>query len=270
MLGMKVMVPMLGVLVVVSGFIRQTSAAAQSAVFEAASVRANNSSDGRISGGTRGRIYTAVNMPARMIISSAYGLQLQGRLEGGPGWVRSERFDITATLPAGASVRQVPEMLRALLAERFKLVVRKEVEQAPGYALVLARQDGRLGPGLRRAALDCVSEDAAGRDIPAPKPGEDPPCQSQVDDAIRGRGQPLSTLARLLQVFVKRPVVDRTGVTGGFDFDLLIPVQTTAVATDAGGGIFTALQEEFGLRLESTTLPIDIVTIERIERPTEN
>jgi uncharacterized protein (TIGR03435 family) len=246
------------------------AAAAQEPRFEAVSVRLNTSGEARISGGTRGRTYTATNMPLRMIIATAYGIQLQGRLEGGPEWVNTDRVDITATLPENVSVRQVPVMLRALLAERFKLVVRTDVRQAPGYALVLIRSDGRLGPGLRRAPLDCVAEEAAGRPVPQAQPGEEPACRSQVDDAIRGRGQPLSALARLLPVFVKQPVVDRTGVTGGFDFDLAIPPQSTTVGTDAGGGVFTALQEQFGLKLESTQVPIDVVTIERIERPTEN
>jgi uncharacterized protein (TIGR03435 family) len=212
-------------------------------------VRLNTSGDSRISGGTRGRTYTATNMPLRMIIANAYGIQLEGRLEGGPGWDNTER-DITATLPANASVREVPLMLQALLAERFQLVVRTEVRQAPGYALVLARADGRP--------------------VPQSQPGEDPVCQTQVDDAIRGRGQPLSSLARMLPVFAKQPVVDRTGITGGFDFVLAIPPQTTAVGTDAGGGVFTALQEQFGLKLESTQLPINVVTIESIEHPTAN
>src|SRR5262249_25459136 len=124
--------------------------------FEAVSVRANTSGQTRMSAGVRGRTYTAVNTPLRPIIAAAYDLSLQSfRLIGGPAWIGADRFDITATLPDGAGRRELPMMLRALLAERFKLVAYAETREAPIYALVVARADGRLGTGLRKADVDC-------------------------------------------------------------------------------------------------------------------
>src|SRR5262245_6547807 len=100
--------------------------------FEAASVRTNTSGEARLSAGVRGRTYSAVNTPLRPIIAAAYDLSLQGfRLLGGPAWIMADRFDITGTIPEGAGRRELPLMLRALLAERFKLVVHTETRDTP-------------------------------------------------------------------------------------------------------------------------------------------
>lgn len=259
---------------------------AQGVTFEAASVKANLSGDVRQGGGTRGRTYTATNMPLRPIIAAAYELQLQNfRLVGGPSWIGAggppwigaDRFDITATLPENTTARQVPAMLRALLADRFKLVVHTEVREAPSYALVLARSDKRLGPALRRAEVDCEAAEAAGVVIPTPKPGDRGPCDSEIGIAgggILGRGQRLSRLARMMSQFVGRHIVDRTGLTGGFDFELRFSEQATGTGTAPAPGdapsLFTALPEQLGLKLESIREPIEFVVIDSVERPTVN
>ena len=159
-------------------------AAGQPPAFEAASVKPNTSGDFRMRGGIRGRSYNAVNMPLRRIVAAAYELELEGfRLVTEPRGLKTPlydqsildlRFDITATVPESASPRQFPAMLRTLLAERFKLAVHTETRDASVFALVLARRDGRPGPKLRQAALDCVAAAAAGRAIPQPEPGQRP------------------------------------------------------------------------------------------------
>jgi len=233
--------------------------------FEAASVRTNTSGEARLSAGVRGRTYSAVNMALRPIIAAAYDLSLQTfRLLGGPAWIGADRFDITGTLPEGAGRRELPMMLRALLADRFKLVVHTETREAPIYTLVVARADGRLGTGLHKADVDC---DAA--------PADRERCQSQISDKIVGRGQSLSSLARMLSLFVGRLVVDQTGVTGGFDFELQFPELSVGPrgggpADDAGGSVFTALQEQLGLKLTSTKGPVEFVVIDSVEHPMEN
>lgn len=243
---------------------------AQALTFDAASVKRNLSGDVRVRGGIQGRAYTAVNMRLDRIIATAYELGVEPRLAGGPEWIRTDRFDIAATIPENATVRQVPAMLRALLAERFRLVAHSETRETPAYALVLARSDRRLGPQLRAATIDCAAEAAAGRVVPPAKPGEKDLCFSQVDSGIHGAGQPLSSLARMLSVFAQRAVVDKTGLTGGFDFDLEIPQPSTAPGTDAGGGVFTALQEQLGLKLEPIQAPLEFIVIDSIEAPAEN
>jgi uncharacterized protein (TIGR03435 family) len=230
--------------------------------FEAASVKANTSGQARMSAGVRGRTYTGVNTPLRPIIAAAYDLSLQGfRLLGGPAWMGADRFDITATFPEGAGRRELPMMLRALLADRFKLVVHTETRETPIYALVVARADGRLGTRLRKADVDCEAA-----------PADRDHCQSQISDKIVGRGQPLGSLARMLSPFVGRQVVDQTGVTGGFDFDLEFPELVAGPggagpAADAGGSVFTAVEEQLGLKLTSAKGPVEFVVIDRVEHP---
>jgi len=254
---------------------------AEAEKFEVVSVRANTSGDLAMPARTRGRTYTATNIPVRYLVASAYGVPA-ARVLGGPSWIGSanvampliggERFDVLATLPEGAGPNRVPSMLRALLADRFKLVARLEMRDAPLYALVADRPDGRLGPRLRKASIDCDAVDAAA--IPAAKPGERGPCGSELGGEIIGRGQRLTTLARMLSFFAGRPVVDRTNLAGGFDFDLRFPELDTPPdgrnAGDAGGGIFVAVQEQLGLRLEPIRGPLEFVVIDSVERPSEN
>jgi uncharacterized protein (TIGR03435 family) len=254
---------------------------AKSVKFEVASVRANKSGDLAMPARTRGRTYTATNMPVRYLVASAYGVPA-ARVLGGPAWIGSasvampliggERFDVLATLPEGVGPNDVPSMLRVLLAERFNLVAHIEMREAPMYALVVDRTDRRLGPRLRQASIDCDAVDPA--TMPAAKPGERGPCGSELGGEIIGRGQRLTTLARMLSFFAGRPVVDRTNLAGGFDFDLRFPELDTPPdgrnAGDAGGGIFVAVQEQLGLKLEPIRGPLEFVVIDSVERPAEN
>src|SRR5688572_5952011 len=242
--------------------------------FEAASVKPNTSG-GR--GGfqtTGGRTYMGTNVAARGLILRAYELMLDnGRLVGGPEWLMSARYDIVATLPENSTPRQIPAMLRSLLADRFKLIVHTEVREAPAYALVLARNDKRLGSQLRKAPVDCGLASDPGFTMPASQPGEPPPCELEIGGEIRGRGQRMEVLARMLIQFVGRTIVDKTGLTGGFDFD----IQFAEAAAGGGDGrgadlpsVFTALQEQLGLKLESIREPLEFIVIDSIEQPDPN
>src|SRR5262245_22456458 len=127
--------------------------------FEVASVKSNKSGQLAMNLGRpfKGGTYTATNVALRNVIALAYGIPVE-RLLGGPSWIGAastdvrfiggDRFDISAALPQGSSADQVPAMLRALLADRFKMVVHNEVREAPVYALILARDDKRPGPQL--------------------------------------------------------------------------------------------------------------------------
>jgi uncharacterized protein (TIGR03435 family) len=244
---------------------------AQTQTFDVASVARNTSGDSRQRSTVQGGMYSMVNLPLQRILGAAFEVgPMLWRVTGAPDWVQTERYDITARLPEGTTARDVPAMLRALLAARFGLVVRRETRDAPAYALVLDRADGRLGPRLKRAAIDCVAERAAGRPLPSAAADGTQPCQTQVDDRILGRGQPLSSLARVLPNFAQRPVIDLTGLDGGFDFDVEISPQTTVLGSDPGGGVFTALREQLGLKLEPIQAPLEFVVVERIERPSAN
>jgi uncharacterized protein (TIGR03435 family) len=256
----------------------------QTTEFEVASVRLNKSGSVTMNTGRpfRGRMYTATNVALRNMIALAYGIPAD-RVMGGPPWVGAastdlrfiggDRFDIQATLPEGANADQVPTMIRGLLSDRFQLVVHTESREAPLYALVLAREDGRLGPQLRKASIDC--ETAPAGTVPAAKPGDRGVCESEVGGAILGRGQRISRLAGMLSLFTDRPVVDRSDLTGGFDFDLQFPELSTPIdavgqRSDPATGIFTAVREQLGLKLESIRGNLDFIVIDKVEHPTEN
>jgi len=115
------------------------------AEFEAASVKPNASGERRQSQRTEGRTFRAINVPARTLIRQAYQLMFEDyRLLGAPDWTTTSHFDVVATIPDGASSSQTGAMLQKLLADRFKLKIHTEIREAPAYALVLARKDGRL------------------------------------------------------------------------------------------------------------------------------
>jgi uncharacterized protein (TIGR03435 family) len=256
------------------------------ATFEVTSIRISKSTDPGFRGVTKGRSYTATNIPLRYVIAAAYNVPV-ARVVGGPSWLGEpgvdlrftggDRFDISATLPEGAPASQVPVMLRALLADRFKLIAQNDIREAPMYALVPSRTDGRLGPQLRKADIDCDAARAAGQAVPAARPGERGLCATEIGDEMVGRGQSLGALARMLSLFAGRPVVDRTGLSGGYDFDLRFPELNAPAGgrggdpnNDSGGGIFVAVQEQLGLTLEPIRGPLEFVVVDSVARPTEN
>jgi uncharacterized protein (TIGR03435 family) len=273
----------------------QTAPPAAAPAFEAASVKANKSGEmGAFVRRQPGGRFTATNMPLRQLIVFAYQIR-PFQLEGGPGWL-NDRFDIVAKAegdpPAvmpGSGPDQMMLMMRTLLAERFKLVLHNETKDVPIYTLVLARSDGKLGPQLKVSTTDCVAlAAAAGRDgqppgPPAPpKPGEIPQCGLFGGPGTMAMGGlPLSQLANGLSGLVQRVVVDRTGLSGVYDLTITytpdqsqrppgaLPPGLEPPALDPNGpSIFTAVQEQLGLRLESTRGPVEIVVIDRVEPPT--
>jgi uncharacterized protein (TIGR03435 family) len=201
------------------------------------------------------------------------------QIVGAPDWIESERFDIEAKADreyapqADGPAPELLAMMRNLLAERFKLAVHHESRDQPVYALVAARADKALGPQLRRVDVDCAAEAAramAARRGGAPPPQTDankmPPCGARVRPGqIMARGTTLQQLTRGLSQFLGRTVIDRSGLPGTFDIDLEWAPEETADAK--GPSIFTAVQEQLGLKLESERAPVDVLVIDRVERP---
>jgi uncharacterized protein (TIGR03435 family) len=273
--------------------VAQTAQSPAKPKFEVASVRPNESGDNKVSIDVQpsGRA-TAVNAPLTMIIRNAYRLQ-EFQLVGVPEWAQSARYDITARadgefpppLPGG-EIGPAQLMFQSLLEERFKLKVRRDTRELPIYALVVARADGKLGSNLTPSTLDCAAISAARRSgtLPEPpKPGDRPICSIRIGfGQLVGTGFPLTNLAGSLVQFVRRSVVDRTGLSGQFDFDLKwTPDQLPAGApTDRpfrmngleidpnGPSIFTAVNEQLGLRLEAQRGPVEVLVIDHIEKPT--
>jgi uncharacterized protein (TIGR03435 family) len=196
------------------------------------------------------------------------------RVVGGPDWVRSDRFDITATTGAPVSSFQKLLMLQSLLADRFKLVMHKEARPQPVYALVMARSDKRLGPEMHASSFDCEPGPGV---VPPPRESYPQGCSAMSTvTSLSGAGLSTTRLAILLMPLVGRTVVDRTGLTGRFDIKLHYtrdqPGRSVAgTAPDPDGpSIFTAVQEQLGLKLESSTAPVDFFVVDHIEHPTED
>jgi uncharacterized protein (TIGR03435 family) len=270
----------LGLLLVSLAFALPLTAQSDARRFELASIKPSvpGATDMGISGAAPDQFRT-VNAPLERIILYAFGRR-DYQLVGGPDWIRIERFDITAKYPPDHSAAQVPAMVRALLEDRFKLKTHTETREGPVYALVLARADGRLGPDLKRSDVDCAAELAKATGIRTIMPGT--PCAAAQygegrDRLIWGGNRTMAQLAAMLSAGAGRDVVDRTGLTGTFDVRLrwrpdagLTTPPDAQLTPDAGVSLFTAVQEQLGLKLESSRAPQEMLVIDSVERPTPN
>ncbi len=241
--------------------------------FEVASIKpAKPQEMGRMMVGIRveqGR-FIANNMSVRMLIQQAYNLK-DFQVTGAPGWVSSERYDIMAkpegAVPDGLRGEGLRLMLQDLLADRFKLTSHFETKELPVYNLVV----GKGGPKLKESA------------------GGDQDRQMQR----MGRGQAsltganMAMLIRLLSQSLGRDVIDKTGLTGRYDIELKWtpdeaamrgpgegperpPTENTAPADTSGPSLFTAVQEQLGLKLESSKGPVGILVVDHVEKASEN
>ena len=252
-------------------------AANQAPAFDAASVKLNNSAVTRSLGGPqRGHFIQSGTL--RQLIQMAYrrgGYEVR-TVSGGPKWMDSDRFDINATVDPSLSLAAIylPDgrgsaglgylMLRTLLADRFKLAVHSEVRQLPIYVLTRARRDGALGPQLRRTNVDCAAVLAeiarTGRGMPPAAPGEGPPCSMQdTKGRVVATDMTLTQLAEVLSPSLEREVHDETGLAGTFTLRLEWTDELS---------IFTAIQEQLGLKLEPSRGPVDVIVVDRVEQPT--
>ena len=226
---------------------------AQQSTFEVASVKLNTSGDSRSGYYTGTGRFTGTNVTLRSLIQYAFHVQ-DWQLVNAPDWAGRERYDVVAKTEGDVEddVRRV--MMQSLLAERFQIAVHRDTRELPIYALVLARNDQKPGPGLTKVETDCGAD-----------------CGTSVNESSRAatltaRGATIQALATRLSDSVNRVVVDRTNLSGGFDITLnWTPDQS---ASTSGPSLFTAIQEQLGLKLESTRGPVDVVVVDRVERPT--
>jgi uncharacterized protein (TIGR03435 family) len=263
--------------------------------FEAASVRQNKTA---ARGGSyylgNGRL-TIRNLSLKELMLFAFQLD-EPRLIGGPGWLDADRFDVVAKSGDASSDHDLRVMTQNLLIERFVLKVHAETRNLPIYTLVMARADGKLGPNLH--ATDCESFSSRpgpcrGMGLPSgqgPPPGAGRGGISFSNDTGRasagGGGSSfgtspvgsstmsgsLSSLVSMLSGIVKRPVVDRTGLKGRFLVGLRYTMPGTPSAADGDATqrapeLFTALQEQLGLKLEATRGPVEVLVIDSAEHP---
>jgi uncharacterized protein (TIGR03435 family) len=294
------------VLAFVAAVALAVSAGAQPGSFEVASVKPSNPNPTTPLGAAPfvlpalGRL-TAQNVTLRMLVMAAYQKQ-PFEIVGGPDWQNGDKFDINAkAADASPTTDQMLGMLQTLLADRFKLKTHTETREVPIYALVLARDDRRLGAKLKASTDTCPDfkvqqqqqlEAIAKGGIQALaasalKPGETRPCAfgsfpaGQGLIGITASGQALSTLALVLTQFMGRPVIDRTELTGLYDFEFTIDLQTLmrlyaelgiAVPPLPAGlpeapSLMTLPQEDLGLKLDSQRGPGNVLVIDSAERP---
>jgi uncharacterized protein (TIGR03435 family) len=212
------------------------------------------------------------------LITWAYGFNKEGGcsfvslgdfLSGGPDWIRSERFEIQALMPDGfptyttsqflnGEAPQLETMIRNMLADRFKLALHQEMKEASGYALVLGKGGAKLS----------ASKDESDKPGLAMNRRRDQ--NGQIVNKVIAKNTSMTYLALMLVLEMHRPVVDRTGSTGQFDFEVEFAPFDSGPNDSSGPSIFTALQEQLGLRLESTKVPVEALVIDHAEKPSEN
>jgi uncharacterized protein (TIGR03435 family) len=270
-----------------------TAKSAQQAVdargpqFDVASVKPNKSGGVPPSSTVRpGGLYVANNVTLRTLIQSAFGVRDE-QIVGGPDWVSVDRFDVTGKVdgnpPPDVFREQMRPMLARLLYDRFALRTHSDQRELPIYALVLARDDARLGPELKRA--DSEWADVAARGAPAaPSPiGQKTACGGGFNrlEEMLARAVPFARLATGLSGWVDRIVVDETKLNGAYDWHVKWdPDATPRLLTDAGPGrasdnpidqqgvsLFTAVREQLGLELKPKRAPIEVVVIDSVQMP---
>lgn len=257
--------------------------------FQVATIKPNKSTDGRGVFLQPGGRFTAIGIRLRDLIRIAYGEQtlvLAAQIVGGPDWLGADRFDIVAKADADFGLPPPEEglpkdllaMLRTLIEDRCTAKVHLETRDLPIYNLVAARSDKQLGPQLHRSAGDCIRPNTASSPDPSRLCGS---MMNNLKGVVSATAVSMQSWVRMLTTFpvVGRVVRDKTGLSGEFDLHMEfvgaflqnpnpdgLPVPNPAA--DSGPNLFTALQEQLGLKLEASKGPVDILVIDHIEKPT--
>jgi uncharacterized protein (TIGR03435 family) len=246
-------------------------------------------------GAREGDRWRASNATLRLLIQSGYGNEfpLTGQIIAGPEWMDTDRFDVTATMPPGTTAPVMNAMVRSLLSDRFGLRVHREERELPVHVLRVARTDGRLGPQIRALTIDCDALRAAR--LRGEAPPMSPPMRGQpVPDCFTGIGPgklaydissggiSLADLASILSGASGRPVLDRTGLKGFFALQLKFASEPGAVSPLGGRSpgvsieqvdlpsLTAAIEEQLGLKLESSRERVRVLIIDGAERPEAN
>lgn len=269
--------------------------ASQSLEFEVASIKRNTSNT--FAGGPPTNLASGqlsmTNVPLQTLVLAGYPLQtIPVLVIGMPGWATSDRYDVVAKGKPAATQDERRQMWRALLTERLKLQAHYETRERAVYNLVFARADRRLGPQLQPSMLDCSlppatnfnSSTADGVEAMAMTRCSPMMITDPTGQGIYSGGTTLATLVRMLsgmagQLLIDRPIVDQTGLEGNYAVRLKFASVSLPPGASTSGtppppqerpSIFIALQEQLGLKLESTTMQAQVLVVDHIERPTEN
>jgi uncharacterized protein (TIGR03435 family) len=224
------------------------------------------------------------NMTLKELIVLAWRVQ-PFQISGGPAWLDSIHYDIIAKPESRPRQGDIPLMLQSLLRDRFQLTIHRETKELQIYALVLANKSGKLGPGLVESKeAGCTPPDPSKPRIPDPGKPPELACGQMFAQPSRFRGiaMPVERMIPVLSRFLDRTIVDKTGLAKNYDIDLqwtpdenqlrLLPseVPKPLLGDPGGPSIFTALQEQLGLKLESQKGLVEMIVIDRAEKPSEN
>jgi bla regulator protein BlaR1 len=232
----------------------QARASTAKPIIQVVSIKRNTSGEGNsMFTMPLGEKFTATNVRARMLIAMAYDLKPH-QLSGAPDWLESEKYDIQAKTGAPADRDQMKLTMQALLADRFKLAIHLDPKEMPIYALVASKGATKLRP----AAGDGESKSQFRIGIGV--------------GLLNLHGASMAQLADALSRVVGRDVIDKTGIAGTFDVELdwTPDERRDRMPEDAGPSLFTAIQEQLGLKLEAQKGPVDIVVIDHVEKPSQN
>jgi uncharacterized protein (TIGR03435 family) len=251
--------------------------------FDVVSIKQDKSDSHMIRVRTNSDGYSATNISLKMLLQAAYGIR-QDLISGVPGWADSARYDIDAKV-AGSDVDALkklsPEqrraMLKPVLEERFKLKVHTETKELPVYELVVAKGGSKL--------KEATPGDTYANGIKGPDGTGHAGMMRVSRGELTGQALPIASLVNMLAQQLQRTVIDKTGLTGNYDFGLQWteensdpmfkgpdggPPRTEPAPDASGPSIFTALQEQLGLKLQSTKGPVETLVVDSVAMPSEN
>jgi uncharacterized protein (TIGR03435 family) len=269
----RLLIAVSAVTLVAPCILAQNSVDAKPIAFDAVTVKPDKAAAGptTIFSPANGDTIAITNMSLHMMIGFAYDMELHDQIFGLPSWADSESYDVVAKVAepeVDAFRKLLPRdrnpLLRPVLQDRFHLIVHYETRQLPAYALVVAKNGPKL-TAVEPATL------ASGL--------KDPGAINNIGrNQIQAEGAPIAILLSVLSQQLGRTVLDRTSLNGNYSFTLKwTPDLTSASAApapaadaDAGPSIFTAVQEQLGLKLESTKAPTQVLVVDHAERPSDN
>jgi uncharacterized protein (TIGR03435 family) len=234
-------------------------------VFEVATIKPSKPDTPGKGFGVRNREFSTLNTSLSDLITFAYKLHAR-QIAGGPAWIESDRYDLSAKPDGEGQPNELQwrTMVQKLLADRFQLAFHREKKELSVYAIVV----GKTGPKLTKSTGD---------------PNGLPALFFRGLGVLPARNATMGDFAGVMQTAVlDRPVVDQTGLSGRFDFELKwtpdefqfaglgVKVPPPTDNADAPPDLFTAIQQQLGLRLESTKAPVDVLVIDRVEKPSAN
>ena len=225
--------------------------------WEVVTVRPSDPNTSQATFDVRGRHIIIGSRTVETMLLLAYGLQ-KNQIVGGPDWIRTERFDADGipNVEGQPSLQQFRNMLRKLLAERFGLVTHMEQRELSVYAITIAKG----GPRMTQSKADPNALQS------------DSDKQDGGQRSIQMSNATMAGFALELLYNTDKPVVDRTSLTGRYDFTLKWTFDDSKVPTDgsAAPGLFTAIQEQMGLKLEAVKTMTNVMLIDKVERPGAN